>query len=126
MFVNNPTLPGPRKKLPRPVCHLLVLLSLDNSLLSLVPRVLKVSRFFINHKIVMLILMAGLFLLLFETYFSCFSISRCPGPHIFNESVAKFKEKGCGEIIIITPLPSSQFLIIILIKNAQKQIQHIF
>ena len=56
MFVNKPTLPGPRKKLPRPVCHLLVLLSLDNSLLSLVPRVLKVSHFFIDHKIVILIL----------------------------------------------------------------------
>ena len=96
IFVNKPTLPGPRKKLPRPVCHLLVLLSLDNSLLSLVPRVVKVFNFFMNHKIVILILMTELFLFLFETCFPCFSISRCPGPHIFKESVAKFKEMGCG------------------------------
>ena len=97
MFVNKPTLPGPRKKLPRPVCHLLVLLSLDNSLLSLVPCVVKVFNFFINHKIVISILMTELFLFLFETCFPCFSISRCPGPQIFNESVAKSKEMGCGK-----------------------------
>ena len=49
-----------------------------------------------------------MFLAEWINYFCCscilliwfvFSLSRCPGPQIFNESVAKFKEKGFGEII---------------------------